>query len=121
MPVHHESHEQDDHGRGTVVVNVHLDLGDLITALNTTNRKLGTIMADLNALTAAVDALVASEGAAATELQHLADEVATLTAGSVTQEQIDSVTSKVTAVADALNAAVTDAEGDANPPVEPPQ
>lgn len=77
------------------------------------------LMADLNALQAAVDALVGAEGAAADELVALKDEVAQLTVGTITQEQIDSITSKVTDTATALTQA-TEAAKAAAPPVEPP-
>lgn len=73
-------------------------------------RKLDTIMADLTALNAAVMALSDAEHAAAAELSKLADEVAGLTAGAVTQDQIDSIAASVTNVASQLQADVAGAE-----------
>jgi hypothetical protein len=93
------------------------------------HRKVDKLMADLSALQTAVDGLVAVEGAAAEELVALKDEVAQLQVGSISQEQIDSITSKVTGVADALTQATEAAkaepqppapEGGGEPPVEPP-
>lgn len=68
------------------------------------------LMADLAALQAAVDKITASETAAAAELKTLADEVAKLQAGTITQEQVDAITAKVTDVAGALDTAITGAQ-----------
>ena len=84
------------------------------------HRKVDALMADVSALQAAVDQLVVVEAAAAAELADLAGEVAALTAGEITQEQIDSITQKVTATADALKVATEEADTDDVPPVEPP-
>lgn len=80
-------------------------------------RKLDSIMADLSALNAAVMALSDAEHAAAAELSKLADEVASLTAGAVTQDQIDSIAASVTNVASQLQADVAGAES--APPAPP--
>lgn len=90
-------------------------IADSLLALH---RKVDNLMTDLTALQAAVDALVGAESAAAEEMVALKDEIAQLTAGTITQDQIDSITTKVTGVATALSAATAGAE---EPPAgEPP-
>jgi outer membrane murein-binding lipoprotein Lpp len=76
------------------------------------HRKVDKLMADVTGLEAAVEALATAEGAAVTELGALKDEIAQLTAGgTISQEQIDAITNKVTDVATALTSAATDAAG----------
>lgn len=96
----------------------------ILRLLGAINRKVNKLMADITALNAAVDSLVAAEGAAANELTALRDEIAALSAGDITQEQIDGITQRVTDVATALNTASADpappAEPGAPPAEEPP-
>lgn len=83
-----------------------------LVAVVALHRKVDKLMADVTGLEAAVEALATAEGAAVTELSALKDEVAQLTAGgTISQEQIDAITSKVTDVATALTTAATDAAG----------
>ena len=88
--------------------------------LESLHRKVDQLMADVSALEAAVENLTVVEGAAAAELSALAAEVAQLTAGEITQEQIDGITQKVTDTANALTAATQAAEPEAEQPSEPP-
>lgn len=90
--------------------------------LESLHRKVDCLMADVSALKAAVDGLVAVDAAAAAELSLLATEVAELTAGEVTQEQIDSITQKLTDSANSLKTATEAAQGGGTqePPAEPP-
>jgi hypothetical protein len=112
-----------------IEIDINIDLDALATgpenrlillSLGALHRKVNKIMGDLTALNTAVDNLVAAESAAATELGELRDEVAQLTAGEITQEQIDAITTKVTGVADALTAASADPAPPAEPPAETP-
>lgn len=80
------------------------------------HRKVDRIMTDIAALEEAVNALATAEGAAVAELTVLKEEVAQLTAGEITQEQIDAITGKVTDVATALTTAATDAAGGTKEP-----
>lgn len=88
--------------------------------LESLHGKVNKLMADVSALQAAVDELVVVDGAAAAELSELAAEVAGLQAGEITQEQIDSITEKVTGTARALKQATEEAGGTSEPPAEPP-
>jgi outer membrane murein-binding lipoprotein Lpp len=103
-----------------------IDTGDaevgevVLTMLGALHRKVDKLMTDLTALQAAVDGLVGAEGAAAEELVALKDEVAQLTAGTITQDQIDSIASKVTDTANALTAATEAAKAPDAPPAEEP-
>jgi len=85
-------------------------LSPIKRALNAQTRRLNKIMADLSALEAAVAVLVTDETAAAAELQSLVNEVATLTAGEISQERVDAITQSVSNVATALGAATADAQ-----------
>lgn len=89
-----------------------------LRSLTALHRKVDQLVADVQALNDAVAALEASEQAAVQELSDLAGEVAALQAGTITQEQIDSLTGRVTNVATALKTA-TDA-GAATDAGEPP-
>jgi ABC-type transporter Mla subunit MlaD len=95
-------------------INVYIHGGDEPSPIE---RKLEEIMADLAALNTAVTSLVDAEHAAADELEKLAGEVAGLTAGAVSQEQIDSIAASVTGVAEKLQADVAGAEPSAPPVV----
>jgi ABC-type transporter Mla subunit MlaD len=95
-------------------INVYIHGGDEPSPIE---RKLEEIMADLAALNTAVTSLVDAEHAAADELEKLAGEVAGLTAGAVSQEQIDSIAASVTGVAEKLQTDVTGAEPPAPPVV----
>jgi outer membrane murein-binding lipoprotein Lpp len=88
----------------------------ILRLLGALHRKVDKLMTDISALQAAVDNLVAAEGAAAEELVALKDEIATLQAGTISQEQIDSITGKVTSVADALTTATQEAGESPAPP-----
>lgn len=75
------------------------------------HRKVGRLMADLSQLNAAVDALTAADADAANELAALRDEISQLTAGEITQEQIDSLTNRVTEATSKLAEAVNAPDG----------
>jgi hypothetical protein len=89
-----------------IEIDIEINLGPevrlILLSLGALHRKVNRLMANVEGLEAAVDALAAAEGAAVAELTALKDEVAQLTAGEITQEQIDGITSKVTDVATAL-------------------
>lgn len=89
-------------------------LDDVMDSLESIHRKVDIIMADITALNDAVAALEAAEGAAAEELRALVTDVENLTAGEISQEQIDALTERTTNVVNALNNATTSAE-DATP------
>jgi hypothetical protein len=119
-----------------IEIDIEIDFGPenrlILLLLGALHRKVDRLMANVEGLEAAVDALAAAEGAAVAELTALKDEVAQLTAGEITQEQIDGITSKVTDVATALASAaappappegggeVPPAEGGEPPAGEPP-
>lgn len=77
------------------------------------------IMASLDNLTAALDALGSDIATEATDveakLQELLDAIAALSVGAITQAQIDDLTAKATAADDAVKA-VDDAAKAATPP-----
>lgn len=80
-------------------------------ALYELNRKVNAIMADFNALDAAVTAVQNDDHAAAAELAALAEQVKTLTAGSpVDQETIDNITTSLTNATQSLASATTAVE-----------
>jgi multidrug resistance efflux pump len=79
-----------------------------------------TIMADLSALNAAVTQLQTDEQAAAAELAALAAQVSSLTAGTISQAQIDALTASVTSTAQALSDATTAASGTPAPTTTTP-
>ena len=94
-------------------------------SLESLHRKVDTNMGDLTKLNESVDRLLAGQSAAADEMAALRDEVANLQAGTITQEQIDSITTKVeeatTRLADSVNApdgGVGGTGGTEQPPVE---
>lgn len=91
-------------------VDIHVYIHEDSTRSSSTNHKLEEIMADLEGLTTAVNALIDSEHAAAAELQKLSDQVKSLSVGNVTQDQIDAITQSVTTVASKLQGDVADAE-----------
>jgi hypothetical protein len=75
-------------------------------------RKLGrTLMADLSGINEALAAL-------STEISQLADQVAALNAGTVTQDELDQVASDIRAAAASVDAIVEPDAGE-EPPVEP--
>lgn len=82
--------------------------------------KVDSLMADVTQLEAAINAMEAAEVGAVAELSALKDEIATLTAGEITQEQIDALAAKTSAVAEALTTATQDAAGTGEQPTEPP-
>lgn len=83
-----------------------LDRDDrIVQSLHSLHRKVDTLMADISALTNAVNALDTDEQAAAADLQALTNTIAGLQAGQVTQAQIDELTTHATAVATALSSA----------------
>lgn len=86
---------------------------ELANKVDVLDRKVGKLMADVTALEAAINSLTAADESVATALTDLRDEVASLEAGTITQETIDSLTSKVTNAVTALGNAVA-------PPAEPP-
>jgi len=95
--------------------------------LESINRKVDAVMTDLTALNDAVDALVATDAAAAAEMSALREEIGKLTAGTITQEQIDALAQRVTDASSALAAAVQVPDGgvggtgaEAPAPEEPP-
>lgn len=94
----------------------------LLVLLLALNRKVDRLMANIEALDAAVTQLGEAQGLAVAELQELRDEIAELEAGEISQEKIDALTEKVTGVATTLTAAAQDpAQPGANtPPVEEP-
>jgi hypothetical protein len=79
------------------------------TTLTTVNGKLDKIMADLTALTAAVDALVSEDASVVAELQRLSALVAS--GGSVSQADLDALTARVQGVTGDIQTAI-----DADPP-----
>lgn len=83
---------------------------------------LGETMADVSGLNAALDEIDADEVAAVNEFKVLAEEIAQLTTERApTQEEIDSLTAKATAAAEALKAGTpTQAPPVEQPPVETP-
>lgn len=114
---HREHHRRDDD-----LVPYGERILDSLHALHSQfNDRWRELMADLTALQAAVDSLVTAEGSAAAEMQALVAEIATLQAGSVTQEQIDAVTQKATDAVNALNAATTSAQEAEQPPAPAPE
>lgn len=78
------------------------------------NRKVDKIMADVSALETAINSLTAADESVATALSDLRDEIASLEAGTISQDTIDSLTGKVTTAVTALGNAVTPAA----PPAE---
>lgn len=95
-------------------LDLHAD-GPIRQSLHDLHRKVDHLMADITALTNAVNALDTDEQAAAADLQALTADIASLQVGQVTQAQIDALTNHATAVATALSAATA-----ANQPVAPP-
>lgn len=83
-------------------------IGQLVESLH---GKVDKVLTDLTALNNSVDALVAKEAAVASELGALRDEVAQLSAGTITQEQIDTIAARVTAVGEKLTEDVNAADG----------
>jgi outer membrane murein-binding lipoprotein Lpp len=83
-------------------------IGQLVESLH---GKVDKVLTDLTALNNSVDALVANEAAVASELGALRDEVAQLSAGTITQEQIDNIAAKVTAVGEKLTQDVNAPDG----------
>ncbi len=102
-----------------------LDRDDrILQSLHSLHRKVDTLMADISALTNAVNALDTDEQAAAVDLQALTNTIAGLQVGQVTQAQIDELTTHATAVATALSQATaankpSPAPGPPAPPVPP--
>lgn len=100
-------------------IDIEINLGPevrlILLSLGALHRKVNRLMANVEGLEAAVDALAQAEGAAVAELTALKDEVAQLSAGEISQEQIDSITGKVTDVATALATAAAPTA----PPVDP--
>lgn len=88
-------------------------------SLNQLQRKADKIMADLTLLNEAVVELEGAEAAAAAEMRELVTDVENLTAGEVSQADIDAITNKATAVATALTEATTGAESAVKPPAPP--
>lgn len=80
--------------------------------------KVGELVTNVEGLEAAIAAMENAEVAGVEELKTLADEIAQLQAGSISQETIDSLAGRATAAAEALTAATKAAEGE--PPAEPP-
>lgn len=80
-------------------------------SLESLHRKVDKVLTDLTALNNAVDALEAKEAAVASELSALRDEIAQLSAGTITQEQIDGLAARVTAVGEKLNEEVNAPDG----------
>lgn len=82
----------------------------------------GEIMADVQKLNEAIDALGGAEEAAVAELADLSQELAQLDANQApTQAQIDVLTEKATGIATALKGGTEAAAAeDVTPPVEPP-
>lgn len=76
------------------------------------------IMADIIALQDAVNKLTQSEVAASNELAVLVSKIGNLSAGTISQDQIDDLAAQVTSVADALTSA-TNAAQDAVPGDDP--
>lgn len=76
-------------------------VGHLVESLH---GKVDKVLTDLTALNNAVDTLVANEATVATELGALRDDVAQLSAGTITQEQIDGIAARVTEVGEKLAA-----------------
>ena len=91
-------------------MDIHVYIHEDSTHASSTHHQLEEIMADLEGLTTAVNALIDSEHAAAAELQKLSDQVKSLSVGNVTQDQIDAITQSVTTVASKLQSDATDAE-----------
>ncbi len=96
------------------------DGDEVLRSLRALHRKVDKIMADITALEAAVEEMAVAEVAAAAELGELVTEIATLTAGEISQEQIDTLTEKASGIATALNSATDAAEAATAPPAEPP-
>lgn len=96
-------------------LDVEIDLFILAQVI-AVNRKVNKLMADVSALEAAIDSLTAADESVASALNELRDEVSTLEAGSISQEKIDSLTSKVTNAVTALGNAVNPTQ----PPAEEP-
>lgn len=104
----------------------------ILRLLGAINRKVNKLMGDLTQLNAAVDALVAADVAVASELSALRDEIGQLQAGEISQEQIDSLTQRVTDVTTKLTEGVNAPDGgvggtggetpapEGEPPAEPP-
>lgn len=89
-------------------------------SLNQLHRKADQIMADLTRLNEAVAELETAEAAAAAEMRVLVTDIENLTAGAVTQADIDAITDKATSVATALTEATTGAQTSV-PPASPPE
>jgi hypothetical protein len=83
-------------------------IGQLLESLH---RKVDKVMQDLTKLNESVDRLLAGQAAAADEMAALRDEIASLQAGTITQEQIDGITAKVTEAADKLAESVNAPDG----------
>jgi septal ring factor EnvC (AmiA/AmiB activator) len=85
-----------------------------------------TIMADLTGINEAIAAQSAALDSLSTEITQLADQVAALTAGSVTQEELDAIAASLNTVATgisdsaaAVDAIVTDDDTTPEPTPEP--
>jgi hypothetical protein len=93
---------------------------DTQEAIRHIDKRLEHIMADISGLTTDVETLTASVSSASTALNDLADQIAVLTAGAVTQEQIDALDASVKAASSALDSSVaTDDPQPAPAPVDP--
>lgn len=84
-------------------------------------QKQGVEMADVTALNAVIEELNTDEVAAVAEFKALSEEVAQLTTERApTQEQIDAITAKAKAVAEALKSGTPDPGPASSAPVTPP-
>lgn len=80
-------------------------LGGIHRKLDLIIQRIGVEMADVTKLNAEIEELGTDEVAAVVELKSLSEEVAQLnTERAPTQEQIDAITTKATAIATALKA-----------------
>lgn len=96
-----------------------VDSSELANAINALLQKVNTIMTDITALQAAVTQVQSVDGAAVAELQTLANQVAGLEVGNISQSDIDTLTANLTSVATSVANATTAAQTEVTPPATP--
>lgn len=82
---------------------------ELANAINALLQKVNTIMTDLSGLRDAVTRVQSTDSAAVAELQSLADRVSQLSAGDVSQAEIDGITADLTAASNKIADAASQA------------
>ena len=111
-------HEEIDEIAQMGELDVEIDLL-ILAQVTATNRKVVKLMADISKLEEAINSLQGTEESVLAAVTDLKDEIANLEAGTISQEQVDSLTAKVNTAVTALAGAVTTPPAE-EPPVEPP-